>query len=81
VGVIDFALAFAVVHEVPDQKRLFTEIIQSLKEGGLLLISEPQGHVTKEEFEKTLLIVQSKGMKLLDSPNIKRSHSAVLIKI
>ncbi|MGD1045524.1 MAG: methyltransferase domain-containing protein [Bacteroidota bacterium] len=80
-GVVDFALAFAMVHEVPDQKQLFTEIIQSLKKDGLLLISEPLGHVTKEEFEKTLFIAQSKGVKLIDSPNIKRSHSAVLIKI
>jgi len=80
-GVVDFALAFAVVHEVPDQKRLFVEISQSLKKDGLLLISEPSGHVKKEEFEKTLLIVQSNGMKILDSPIINRSHSAVLKKI
>ena len=79
--VIDFALAFAVVHEVPDQEQLFTEIIQALKKDGFLLISEPQGHVTKEGFESTLLIAQSKGMKLLDSPNIKNSRSAVLKKI
>lgn len=80
-GVIDFALVFAVVHEVPDQKRLFTEIIQTLKKDGFLMISEPQGHVTKEGFESTLLIAQSNGMKLLDSPNIKNSYSAVLKKI
>ena len=79
-GSINFALAFAMVHEVPDQNRLFTEIIRSLKKDGLLLISEPSGHVTKEEFEKTLLIVQSNGMKILDLPNINRSHSAVLKK-
>ena len=77
---IDFALAFAVVHEVPDQKKLFFEITRSLKENGLLLISEPSGHVTKEEFEETLHIAKSNGMVLLDSPKIKRSHSAVLIK-
>ncbi len=80
-GIVDFALAFAVVHEVPDQKQLFSEIIQSLKKDGLLLISEPQGHVTKEEFQNTLSIVQNKGMKLLDSPNIRKSHSAVFKKI
>ena len=80
-GIVDFALAFAVVHEVPDQHRLFTEIIQSLKKGGLLLISEPKGHVTKENFESTLIIAQSKGMECIDVPNIQRSHSAVLKKI
>ncbi len=80
-NVIDFSLTFAVVHEVPDQKQLFTEIIQALKKDGLLLISEPSGRVTKAEFEKTLLIAQSRGMKLLELPNINRNHSAVLKKI
>ncbi len=52
---IDFVLAFAVVHEVPDREILFKEIYNSLKKNGLLLISEPKGHVTKEEFEKTFV--------------------------
>jgi len=80
-NVIDFALAFAVVHEVPDQKKLFSEIILSLRKDGLLLISEPNGHVAKEEFEKTLLIAQSNGMKVLDSPNINGNRSSVLKKV
>jgi ubiquinone/menaquinone biosynthesis C-methylase UbiE len=80
-GIMDFALAFAVVHEVPDQHRLFTDIIQSLKKGGLLLISEPKGHVTKENFESSLMIAQRNGMERRDSPDIQRSHSAVLKKI
>jgi SAM-dependent methyltransferase len=80
-GSIDFALAFAVVHEVPDQKLLLNEIYSSLKKDGLLLISEPKGHVTKEEFEKTFVFAQSNGMKKVDSPNIRGSHSAVLRKV
>lgn len=42
---VDFALAFAVVHEVPDPERLFTEIHKALKIGGHLLLSEHTGHV------------------------------------
>ncbi|MBM2841447.1 MAG: methylase involved in ubiquinone/menaquinone biosynthesis, partial [Bacteroidetes bacterium] len=38
-GTIDFALAFAVVHEVPDAKRLLSEIHAALKTGGHLLLS------------------------------------------
>jgi ubiquinone/menaquinone biosynthesis C-methylase UbiE len=79
-GSIDFALAFAVVHEVPDQKHLFEEISRSLKKGGLLLISEPKGHVTKEEFEKTYLYANNNGMEKVDSPDIRGSHSAILRK-
>jgi ubiquinone/menaquinone biosynthesis C-methylase UbiE len=80
-GSIDFALAFAVVHEVPDPKLLLKEIYSSLKKDGLLLISEPKGHVTKEEFEKTLSLTQTNGMKKVDILNIRGSHSAVLRKI
>ena len=80
-GSIDFALAFAVVHEVPDQKLLFKEICASLKKDGLLLISEPKGHVSEGEFEKTLSLTQTNGMEKVDSPNIRGSYSAVLRKI
>jgi ubiquinone/menaquinone biosynthesis C-methylase UbiE len=80
-GSIDFALAFAVVHEVPDQNLLLKEIYSSLKKDGLLLLSEPKGHVTKEKFEKTFVFAQSNGMKKVDSPNIRGNHSAVLRKI
>jgi ubiquinone/menaquinone biosynthesis C-methylase UbiE len=80
-GSIDFALAFAVIHEVPDQKLLLKEIYSSFKKDGLLFISEPKGHVTKEEFEKTVVFAQSNGMENIGSPNIRGSHSAVLRKI
>ena len=42
-GSADFVLAFAVVHEVPDQERILQEIHRLLKQNGCLLISEPKG--------------------------------------
>jgi ubiquinone/menaquinone biosynthesis C-methylase UbiE len=78
---IDFALLFAVVHEIPDQSRLLKEISRSLKKGGLLLISEPRGHVTEEEFEITLSCAQNVGMKKKDTPVIRGSSSVLLEKV
>jgi ubiquinone/menaquinone biosynthesis C-methylase UbiE len=78
---IDFALAFAIIHEVPDQKIFLEEISRSLKAEGLLLISEPKGHVSKEEFEQTCIFAQRNGMKKVDSPNIRGNHTVVLKKI
>ena len=46
-GKIDFALAFAIVHEAPDKKRLLPEIGHAMKEVGKLLIAEPKMHVSK----------------------------------
>jgi ubiquinone/menaquinone biosynthesis C-methylase UbiE len=77
---IDFVLVFAVMHEVPDQSRLLKEVSRSLKKGGLLLISEPRGHVTKEEFEITLSFAQNVGMKIKDTPVIRGSYSVLLEK-
>ncbi len=79
-GSIDFALAFAVVHEVQDQQRLFAGIAHALKKGGLFLISEPKGHVTKEKFEKTLSAARLDGLELRNRPKIRGSHSAVVEK-
>jgi ubiquinone/menaquinone biosynthesis C-methylase UbiE len=79
-GSIDFALTFAVVHEVQDQKHLFRQVSEALNKGGLLLVSEPEGHVKKTEFEATLSLAKDFGMKIIDEPKIWRSHSSVLEK-
>lgn len=77
---VDFALAFAVVHEVPDQAQLFEQIHRSLKRGSLLLLSEPKGHVTEDEFRKTVESARSKGFTVESPLSIKRNLSILLKK-
>jgi ubiquinone/menaquinone biosynthesis C-methylase UbiE len=77
---IDFAMAFAVVHEVPDQKRFFREIFSAIKRGGFFLLSEPTGHVTTESFEATLSVAGEIGFKKVIVPEIRKSLSALLAK-
>ena len=77
---IDFALAFAVMHEVPDQARMFEQIWQSLKLGALLLFSEPTGHVTQDEFRKSIDLARSKGFEEKSTLHIKQSLSVLLCK-
>lgn len=79
-GKADFALAFAVVHEIPDTASLFRQIYGSMKEGALLLVSEPQGHVTDEEFQKTLGIAKQAGFGVERRLDIPKTHSALLKK-
>jgi ferredoxin-NADP reductase len=69
-----------VVHEVPDQHKLFEEIHRAMRPGALLLLSEPKGHVTTEAFEKTLAIAQGTGFKAESNAQIKQSHSVLLRK-
>lgn len=77
---VDFAFAFAVVHEVPDQARLFEEIHHAMRPGSLLLLSEPKGHVTEDEFRKTVETARSKGFTVESSLDIKRNRSVLLRK-
>ncbi len=51
---VDFALAFMMVHEVPDQRRLLGEIHGCLKPGGKLLVAEPRLHVSGTAFGQTV---------------------------
>ncbi len=79
-GKVDFALAFAVVHEVPDQEVLFRQIHGALKPGSLLLVAEPKGHVTQEQFQKTIDIAQRTGFGVERRLDISKSHSVLLKK-
>lgn len=75
---IDFALAFWMIHEVPNRKKLFSEIFECLKPGKYLLIAEPLIHVTGKMFEETLIDAQQIGFQVINRPKIFFSRSALL---
>ena len=77
-GKIDFALAFALVHEVPDKDTLFSEIHRAMKPAGNFLLAEPRGHVSKQDFEKTVSLAQRRGFEVISAPEIRRSHAFLL---
>jgi ubiquinone/menaquinone biosynthesis C-methylase UbiE len=79
-GKMDFALAFAVVHEVPDRLSLIMQMYRALKVGRKLLIAEPKGHVSKKEFEETVDMAVSCGFEALERPLIPRSRACALMK-
>jgi predicted methyltransferase len=63
---IDFALAFAVVHEVSNTAQFFSEIYKTLKPTGMLLVAEPKGHISEKEFEITVSIAQQNGFQIIN---------------
>ena len=77
---IDFALASAVVHEVSDAARFFSEIHKAMKPTGRLLVAEPKGHVSEKDFETTVSIAEQNGFTITDRPQIKRSRAVLLQK-
>ncbi|MBW2697407.1 MAG: methyltransferase domain-containing protein [Deltaproteobacteria bacterium] len=79
-GRIDFALAFAMVHEVPDPDRLLSQIRDALAPGGRLLIAEPAGHVSGDAFEKTVKLATEAGLATIERPRIAKSHAVLMAK-
>ena len=76
----DFALLFAVAHEVPDREMLFKDLYNILKSGGILLFSEPSDHVKKEAFEKSLSFAMKTGFSQKEELTIKGGRSVLLEK-
>jgi len=79
-NMIDFAIAFAVVHEVPDARSLFEDIYRLLRPGGRCLIAEPKGHVSEQEFRHTLAMAEQANLRPTGGPKIIHCHTAVLKK-
>jgi ubiquinone/menaquinone biosynthesis C-methylase UbiE len=77
-GAVDFVLAFAVVHELPDAARFFAEIRATLAPGGKVLVAEPSGHVKPAELETSLAAAVRAGLRREPGPPIARSLTAVL---
>ena len=79
-GAIDFALAFAVVHEISDADRVFAEIAAALKPAGRLLVSEPSFHVSAQDFEETIALAKQAGLRVIATPRIRGGQSVTLEK-
>lgn len=77
---IDFVLAVAVVHEVPDAAGFFTEIFDAVKPDGRFLMAEPRGHVSKKEFEITVSLARKSGFVSAGRSHVGRSHAALFLK-
>lgn len=79
-GRVDFILAFAVVHEIPDHPRLFRELAAALAPEGRILLSEPSGHVSPAAFAKTLEEAEKAGLTPIERPRIKGGTTVVLAR-
>lgn len=79
-GIVDFVLAFAMVHETPSAENFFRETANALRPDGTLLLVEPSGHVNRERFKAEIRAAQAAGLEIEATPRIARNHAAVLRK-
>jgi len=78
---VDLVAALHVVHEVPDQAAFFSEVRETLKPEGKLLIIEPRGHVSRMQFEETVVAAEKAGFKFEASFGRVRGRSALLARM
>lgn len=79
-GNVDFALASAVLHEVPDPATLFRQIFEALKPGGKFLVTEPKLHVSASNFESTVSLARQNGFGVINTLQSFSGHSVLLQK-
>lgn len=79
-GAVDFALAYAMVHELPSVESFFAEVAAALKPGGSVLLVEPRGHVKLRAFAAELKAAAHAGFRVTGRPSIWRSYTALLTK-
>ncbi len=76
---VDFALAMAVVHEVPDAFSFLSDVYIVMKPGGKFMVSEPKGHVSAEDFELTVAAAEEIGF-FVSRQEMRTCHTAILEK-
>ena len=76
----DFALAFYVMHELPEVSLAFHEVAEALCPGARLLVAEPSMHVSAAEFEETCRLAGAAGFRVAERPRILFSRAIVLEK-
>jgi ubiquinone/menaquinone biosynthesis C-methylase UbiE len=77
-GTVDFALAFAVMHEVPDAERFLAQVCSCLKSDARFLVAEPRLHVSTAAFQGMLTLARAVGLGVLEEPHVRLSHAVVL---
>jgi SAM-dependent methyltransferase len=79
-GQVDFALAFAMVHELPNLARFFAELAATLKTNACVLFAEPAGHVKPAQFEAELKAAEEARLMPAEHPSIRRTLAVLLKK-
>jgi ubiquinone/menaquinone biosynthesis C-methylase UbiE len=79
-GRIDFVIAFAVVHEVPDASAFLLDIFRVMKPDARCLVAEPKMHTSLKQFKRTICAAEEKGLAIVERPAVPASHAVLFGK-
>lgn len=77
---LDFAVAFFMIHEVPDARAFLEELYTLLRPGGRLFLTEPIIHVSGRDFERVVQEAQSVGFTVAERPSVRFGRTVLLLK-
>ncbi len=77
---IHFALLFAVVHEIENPVRFFSEVHHVLRPQGRVLFAEPRRHVREDAFRESLSMAERSGLQQVSWLQIRWSRAALFEK-
>lgn len=78
---VDLVFAYAVVHELPDDRAFFREAFAVLKPDAMLYIAEPGHHVSREQFNAELQKAGAEGFAIVEQGHAGIGHNALLRKV
>jgi ubiquinone/menaquinone biosynthesis C-methylase UbiE len=79
-GVVDFAAAIHVVHEMPSAGRFFSETWTALKPGSKILVIEPKWHVGYGQFKETAAVATDAGFSVDEEFFDAKRRKLLLVK-
>ena len=77
---VNFALAFYMVHEVPDRRRFFMQVAGLLKPGARFMVIEPTHHVSESQFKQILEDAESVGLQYIKPIKVLFSRGMMFSK-
>ena len=77
---VDLVFAYAVVHELPDERAFFKEAFGVLKRNAVLFIAEPGRHVSEERFNEELQKARTEGFEIVEMGHSRQGYTALLRK-
>lgn len=77
---VDFILAFYVLHEVPDLRRLLADFANVAASGARVLVVEPPIHVSARAFGETIKQARECGFTPVQGPKVFFARTVILKK-
>jgi ubiquinone/menaquinone biosynthesis C-methylase UbiE len=75
--VVQFALSFAVIHEIPNTQSALQQVRAQLVPGGRFYVAEPRWHVSRGQFARMVDVAQDVGLELVEEPRVRLCMAVV----